>query len=245
MTRYDLHVHTHYSDGVDSPEEIIRHAEKIGLAGIAITDHDTFEGLHKAMEIETDLMIIPGIEVSTCDGHILAYGLTEGEIEMGLTPQETVDIIHRMGGIAVPAHPFDIIRLGIKKKIYQIDSDAIESINGCCTAPLWNKKARKAAIKMDLPMTAGSDGHCTEEIGIAWTEFLYEPHDWQDVISMILRKESIPKGKTHCVIASKIHRVIKGIRKRKERPVPRKFIWYPKRKEKSQEKQPEQEEQDY
>ncbi|MBN1330041.1 MAG: CehA/McbA family metallohydrolase [Candidatus Heimdallarchaeota archaeon] len=230
MVRIDMHVHTNYSDGVDSAEEIIRQAERMGLDGIAIADHDTFGGLYEALEIETDLLIIPGIEVSTCKGHILAYGILEGEIEVGLTPKETVDIIHKMGGIAVPAHPFDTIRLGIKKEVYHLNIDALEVINGCITFSKCNQKAFKVARELDLPMIAGSDGHSTEEIGNAWTDFLEQPESWQDVISMILRKESIPIGGRHPVIPSKIRRFIKTFRKRKERPVPYPWIKQPKQK---------------
>ncbi len=230
MVRFDLHVHTNYSDGTDSTEEIIRQAEKIGLDGIGITDHDTFGGVHKALEIETTLIIVPGIEISTCKGHILAYGLTDGEFEIGLTPAETVEQIHRVGGIAIPAHPFDYIRLGIKDEIYNIKSDAIEVINGCITFSPWNEKARRAAVKLDLPMIAGSDGHSTEEIGIAWTDFIYEPKNWQDVISMILRKEAIPVGRNHHVLSSKIRRFWKAFKKRNDRPTPYPFIKQPKQK---------------
>ncbi|NHJ46755.1 MAG: PHP domain-containing protein [Asgard group archaeon] len=228
MVRIDMHVHTNYSDGTDSVEEIIRHAEKIGLDGLAIADHDTFGGLHEALEIETELIVIPGIEVSTDKGHILGYGISDGEIEVGLTPQETVDIIHRMGGIAVPAHPFDTIRLGIKKEVYKIKCDAIEVINGCITFSRCNKKAIEAAIELDLPMIAGSDGHSIEEIGIAWTDFLTEPETWQDVISMILRKESIPLGGRHPILPSKFRRFWKAFKKRKDRPVPYPWIKMPK-----------------
>jgi predicted metal-dependent phosphoesterase TrpH len=227
MVRIDMHTHTNYSDGTDSVEEIIRHAEKMGLDGIAITDHDTFEGVHKALEIETDLIIVPGIEVSAAKGHILAYGLTDGEIEIGLSSQETVDIIHRLGGIAVPAHPFDFIRLGIKNDVFEINSDALEVINGCITLRYFNKKAIQVAQDLDLPMIAGSDGHSTEEIGNAWTDFLTEPETWQDVISMILRKESIPVGSRHPVLSSKIRRFWKAYKKRKERPVPYPWIKRP------------------
>jgi len=230
MVKIDLHVHTNYSDGVDSVEEIVRHAEKIGLDGIGIVDHDTFEGLHKAWELETDLIIVPGIEVSTCKGHVLAYGISDGEIEIGLSPAETVDIIHRLGGIAVPAHPFDFIRLGIKNEVYHIDADAIEVINGCSTLTKFNKKAIKVAKELELPMIAGSDGHSTEEIGNAWTDFLVEPETWQDVITMILRKESIPMGGRHPVIISKVKRFYKAFKKRRERPVPYPWISRPKRK---------------
>lgn len=230
MVRFDLHTHTNYSDGTDSAEEIIRHAEKIGLDGIAITDHDSFGGLHEALEIETDLIIVPGIEVSTCKGHILAYGISDGKIEIGLTPKETADIIHRMGGIVVPAHPFDYIRLGIKDEIYNIQSDAIEVINGCITLGYWNTKAKKAALELKLPMIAGSDGHSTEEIGIAWTDFLQPPNSWQEVISMILRKECIPIGKRHRVLPSKVQRFWKAYKKRNNRPTPYPFIKQPKQK---------------
>ncbi|NHJ87707.1 MAG: PHP domain-containing protein [Asgard group archaeon] len=229
MVRIDLHVHTNYSDGVDSPVEIIRQAEKMCLDGIGITDHDTFEGLHEALEIETELIIVPGIEVSTCKGHILAYGIFEGDLELGLTPKETVDKIHRLGGIAIPAHPFDYIRLGIKDEIYKIDSDAIETINGCITMPIFNKKAHEAALKLDLPMIGGSDGHSTEEIGNAWTNFLTPPETWEDVISMILKKECIPIGGRHPVLPSKVKRFWKAYKKRKVRPTPYPWIKNPKR----------------
>lgn len=230
MVKIDLHVHTNYSDGTDSPEELIRHAEKIGLDGLGITDHDTFGGLHKALEIETDLIIVPGIEISTTKGHIIAYGVTDGEFEMGLTPKETVDIIHRNGGIAVAAHPFDYIRYGIKDVIFDLNIDAVEVINGCITFKHFNKLAFEAAIKLDLPMIAGSDGHCTEEIGNAWTDFLVEPETWQDVISMILKKETIPVGGRHRLFSSKAKRWWKAYKKRDERPVPLKKIRMPKAK---------------
>ena len=237
MVRFDLHTHTNYSDGTDSAEEIIRQAEKIGLDGIAITDHDTFGGLHAALEIETDLIIVPGIEISTCKGHILAYGISDGDFEIGLTPVETVDQIHRAGGIAVPAHPFDYIRLGIKDEIFNIKSDAIEVINGCITLVHWNKKAREAALELNLPMIAGSDGHSTEEIGIAWTDFVTPPENWQDVITMILKKETIPVGGIHRVIPSKVKRFWKAYKKRNNRPTPYPFIKQPKKKQSSEEQE--------
>jgi predicted metal-dependent phosphoesterase TrpH len=239
MVRIDMHTHTNYSDGTDSALEIIKQAEKIGLDGIAITDHDTFEGLHEALEIETNLIIVPGIEISTSKGHILAYGVSDGEYEMGLSPQETVEIIHKNGGIAVPAHPFDYIRLGIKDEIFSIPSDAIEVINGCITLARWNKKAYDAALELDLPMLGGSDGHSTEEIGIAWTDFLGEPRTWQDVISMVLKKECVPVGGRHRVLPSKIKRFWKAYKKRNDRPIPYPWIKMPKAKENNQESEEE------
>ena len=58
----DLHVHTNFSDGTDSPEEVIKKAEIIGLNTIAITDHETIDGLSSIKESKVN--IICGVEVS-------------------------------------------------------------------------------------------------------------------------------------------------------------------------------------
>jgi predicted metal-dependent phosphoesterase TrpH len=77
--RADLHVHTSFSDGTFSPAEVVRHANKIGLAAIAITDHDSVDGIGPSLEAAkgTDLEIIPAIEFTTeADGHevhVLGY----------------------------------------------------------------------------------------------------------------------------------------------------------------------------
>jgi len=78
-SRVDLHVHTTASDGQLSPAEIVHKALEIGLATIAITDHDTTEGIAEALEAArgTGLEIIPGVEISVdvprSEVHILGY----------------------------------------------------------------------------------------------------------------------------------------------------------------------------
>jgi predicted metal-dependent phosphoesterase TrpH len=75
----DLHVHTTASDGTDSPREIVVKALAAGLRVIAITDHDSTEGVAEAQGAArgTDLEVIPGIEVSTdvphAEVHVLGY----------------------------------------------------------------------------------------------------------------------------------------------------------------------------
>lgn len=75
----DLHIHTTASDGIYTPQEIVKKAYQAGLSAIAITDHDTFEGIQAAKEVEQkiDIEVIPGIELSTNDQgkeiHILGY----------------------------------------------------------------------------------------------------------------------------------------------------------------------------
>ncbi|HSF08749.1 MAG TPA: PHP domain-containing protein, partial [Nitrospirales bacterium] len=67
MSRIDLHTHTHFSDGSVSPTALVELAHQQGVSILAITDHDTTEGLPEAMEAAHHLPIeiIPGIELST------------------------------------------------------------------------------------------------------------------------------------------------------------------------------------
>ena len=78
--RIDLHLHTTASDGRLSPEEVVKLAAERGLMAIAITDHDSVEGIAAAMEAaeaSPSLKVIPGVEFNTDipDGevHILGY----------------------------------------------------------------------------------------------------------------------------------------------------------------------------
>jgi len=77
--RVDLHVHTTASDGQFSPAEIVHQALEIGLEAIAITDHDTVDGVSEALQAArgTPLEVIPGVELSALDSktevHVLGY----------------------------------------------------------------------------------------------------------------------------------------------------------------------------
>lgn len=74
----DMHTHSTASDGSMSPAELIRHAKEVGLAAIALTDHDTIDGIEEALEEGKKLgvEVIPGIEISADykpEMHILGY----------------------------------------------------------------------------------------------------------------------------------------------------------------------------
>ncbi|MCL2063340.1 MAG: PHP domain-containing protein [Candidatus Cloacimonetes bacterium] len=83
--KIDLHLHTTFSDGKLSPEEMIRNAYENHYSFISITDHDTFAGYLEAKEFMKDkyhtLELIPGVEISTIfentEVHILAYYFDE------------------------------------------------------------------------------------------------------------------------------------------------------------------------
>ena len=75
----DMHLHTWYSDGKMSPEEVVRYAKNKGLNKISVTDHDGVSGIQEALEAgrKYNIEVIPGIELSAAaDGkgvHILGY----------------------------------------------------------------------------------------------------------------------------------------------------------------------------
>lgn len=77
--RADLHTHSLFSDGVDTPEKIVKLADRLELGGVALTDHDTIQGLKQFLECEASpaLRRVPGIEISTeseCgEAHLLGY----------------------------------------------------------------------------------------------------------------------------------------------------------------------------
>jgi 3',5'-nucleoside bisphosphate phosphatase len=77
----DLHLHTNFSDGTFSPEELVLHAQKNGLACIALTDHDTVEGCARAKTAcdAVNMEFIPGAELTAehadTEVHILGYFL--------------------------------------------------------------------------------------------------------------------------------------------------------------------------
>lgn len=86
--RYDLHTHSTRSDGTTSPAEIATEAASLGLAGFALTDHDTVEGWQEARNTAAALGIefLPGMEVTTKHDyrstHLLAYGIEADSREL-------------------------------------------------------------------------------------------------------------------------------------------------------------------
>jgi hypothetical protein len=80
MNRFvDLHVHTHYSDGSFSPEEVVKRAKELGFTAIGIADHDEIGGITEAIWIGHSLgiEIVPAVELTSgCNGkeiHLLGY----------------------------------------------------------------------------------------------------------------------------------------------------------------------------
>ncbi|MBI5148337.1 PHP domain-containing protein [Candidatus Pacearchaeota archaeon] len=74
MKYIDLHTHTHYSDGISSPKELVRGASLAGMDILAKTDHDTLDGFSEAEKEakKWGIILIPGVEFTTKKYHLLA-----------------------------------------------------------------------------------------------------------------------------------------------------------------------------
>jgi predicted metal-dependent phosphoesterase TrpH len=77
---FDLQSHSTYSDGALSPAEVVDRARQAGVRLLALTDHDTVDGVDEALKASTNVTVIPAVELSSVhndfeDLHILGYGI--------------------------------------------------------------------------------------------------------------------------------------------------------------------------
>jgi len=189
----DMHIHSTVSDGKASPMEIIYAAMDKGLDVISITDHNSFQGSVIAKKIASSIngapIIIVGNEIRTQYGDVLVYCIEEPDIPFTLP--ELIDRAHEENCLVVPAHPFDIFRLGIGDMIYEFNGwDALEIWNASASHGS-NKKAIKAAKILGLPGLANSDAHILECIGSAYTVIEVDDYSVEAIL------ESIRKGRVH------------------------------------------------
>ncbi|MEK4852062.1 CehA/McbA family metallohydrolase [Paenibacillus sp. FSL H7-0756] len=109
---FELHTHTPHSDGTHSLLEMCRTASELGIAGIALTDHNTVSGLADAEAVsrQTGITIIPGMEWTTFYGHMLTLGAPYCEWR-DLGPHDIhkgISRVHEQGGIVGIAHPYSL-----------------------------------------------------------------------------------------------------------------------------------------
>ena len=170
--KYDFHTHSKYSaDGYVEPKTMVKVATKVGLSGIAITDHNTIKGGITAKRYENDkIQVIVGSEILTDKGEVIGIFLTE-EIKSTLF-NDVIEEIKAQNGIVVVPHPFDGIR---STSIHPTHSDAkfidcVEVFNSRCVRQAYNNMAKEYAEENCLNNIAGSDAHFENEIGNAGVE---------------------------------------------------------------------------
>jgi hypothetical protein len=189
----DLHVHTTYSkDSLITPKDLVYYAKKRGLNAVAVTDHNQLEGAYKIAK-ETDFLIIPGMEVSSSDGHIVALNVSE-LIPRGLSAVETVEHIHGAGGVAIACHPFVLFKGALKENICET-FDAIEIINARAFPFRRSiKKATQTADRLKLSRVAGTDAHYGPQIGYGYTVIEASEPSVEAIVKSIVEGHCQPFG---------------------------------------------------
>ena len=168
----DIHLHTIYSyDGTASLSAVLNRAKQIGLDVIAITDHDEIRGALKAMELAPSYGVeeIPGIEITTADGDLLAFFIKE-KVDAGLSLIKTVLRVREQGGVCIAPHPMaggmgmkslnGYTILNALRDPYVVDTlIGIETYNATCIDRVSNHYAHILASNLEIAHVGNSDAH--------------------------------------------------------------------------------------
>jgi predicted metal-dependent phosphoesterase TrpH len=188
----DIHIHSAADDGLAAPAEIVEYVEHhTDLDLIAITDHDTIHGGLEAAELAARrnyrLQVLPGVEISTRSGHILALGVTR-LIRMLKSLEETIAAVHEQGGLVVIPHPLSWLTFSVgQRPLERVLRDArpemrvagLETLNPSPAGrPAYERVRQLNRERYHLPETGGSDAHSLSLIGSAYTGF--EGHTAED-----------------------------------------------------------------
>lgn len=190
----DLHTHTTASDGSFTPVELVDYAVKKKLSAIAITDHDTMDGIQEAIdyirESGLSLELIPGMEISTHYSgapfglHILAYFIVTDDKKLSDilinfnrdiqqssgTPSDAIDIVSRYGGISVLAHPkeYYLSSSELHTLVEELVSYGLKGVECIYTihSEAETEQYKKVASQYGLLVTGGTDFHGSRKPGV-------------------------------------------------------------------------------
>ena len=199
----DLHIHSMYSyDGTASISAILKYvADYTDLNVIAITDHDSMEGVPEALDLAPyyNLEVIPGCEVSSRDGHVLCLFI-ERPIPPGLSLLETVLMVGNQGGICIAAHPmakavnslrFETIRQVLKHPVAAKILVGVEAFNGGLVYTRGNSSVQQESRTLPLAQLGNSDAHILQMIGQGAS--YYHGYTAGDLKNAILTHTTIPR----------------------------------------------------
>jgi len=201
--RIDLHVHSvHSPDGRASVDALVGRAPAVGLDGLALTDHNTTRGHERLGELRSRhpaLRLLAGVEVSTSDGHLLAYGLQEPP-PPHRPVEETVEWVTSRGGVPVLAHPFRLVHGVGPGLAARVRVPALEAVNGH-NGPSANERAGRLVRARSLGSTGGSDAHALRDLGRAWTCFPDGADSVDDLLSALGRGATTAEGRSAPALA--------------------------------------------
>lgn len=185
----DLHTHTYpkSADSSISPAQLVIEAKRVGLDGICLTDHDGFWDARSLQGLgrEHDLLIFPGCEVTTEEGHLLVFGLNRYIFGMHRASYVR-GLVDRAGGVIIVAHPYrrsfreeeantakaaylSMVERACRNSIFSV-ADCVEVLNGRGSDG-ENAFSLEISKRFGLKGTGGSDAHRVEELGTFATEF--------------------------------------------------------------------------
>jgi predicted metal-dependent phosphoesterase TrpH len=182
MGKADLHIHTNHGDGLDSVDAIFQHVEAAtDLDVIAITEHDCLEVALEARETWARrgyrFDFVPGVEVTTMEGHVIALYLEEPVPSLRRV-EETIEAVRRQGGVCFVPHPMSWLTRSIGPRAFdRVDAaglsfDGLELHSANPTTRFYMNKARRLNdARSRLPALGSSDAHFVEAIGSAYTTF--------------------------------------------------------------------------
>ena len=198
----DLHTHSYpmSDDSFLSVEELIEGTKAAGLDGLCLTDHDAFWTLDETRELSRrhEFLVLPGSEINTDAGHVLAFGLCQYEFGMH-KPEYLRSCADRDGGVLVAAHPYrrrfledpgrdpevraEMLQKAMGDSFFGL-CEAVESLNGR-GATEQNRFSRDLGESLSMPPIAGSDAHRLAQIGTAATEFEGKVECLEDLMGLL------------------------------------------------------------
>lgn len=191
----DIHIHerTFSGDSKIGLEEIVEEAQRKGLDGICITDHDHNGIAEKAFAYREKLgfPIIVGAEILTFEGDILVFGLDELPNQK-MHADELLRLVGNQGGVGIGAHPYRDNNRGLGDYIKTLSGlSGYEVLNGR-TEPHNNRRAYEIFQQFDITGFGGSDAHRLEEVGICATHFEHKIRHETDFIEAVKSKRCQP-----------------------------------------------------
>lgn len=204
----DLHCHTRplSHDSSLTADELIDAAKAAGLDGVCLTEHDFFWEPDEVRELARrhDLLVIPGVEINTEDGHFVVFGLQKYVYGMHRT-HELAALVEAAGGAIISAHPyrrqlpFELRETGdwtgaldrAAANPAYAHVCAMESHNGRGTAR-ENAFAAALVARLGLPAVAASDCHERRDVGTCATEFRHPISGLGELIAALRSRDFAP-----------------------------------------------------
>ena len=194
-----MHVHTALGgDSIIKPEELISRSRQVGLDAVCVTEHHSYflSDPFKKISAETGFPVFQGLEYRAMEGHVLIFGVRIGEADLlkGMPMQWAVDWVHKRGGVAIPAHPYQKHNFNgfLGDKVLEIKHlFALEALNASLSSQ-ENHRALKAATRLGIKGIGGSDAHGPSVLGRAYTLFQETIRSEKELIQALRGGNFIP-----------------------------------------------------